>query len=211
MILNDRVKQFIQQNMDLINASQFNEISDKLLEDIEFRYDDIAQFWFIMRSANIELDFSKIIPNYSDYIELVKSDSYYLNNQDFKNIDKIVPQIDLLPYIKTTKQLAKIAYYSNLFSVNEDWMKNTIQHAGKKSLITCSLCLDQVGIWLNPSIRYRLDDSRGVGKFIPYKTCLGSDYSQIIPGLCVGLNSNELKELLKEISKELIKLAEDYK
>jgi hypothetical protein len=61
--------------MDLINADNFLEISDKLLEDTEFRYDDIAQFWFIMRSANIELDFSKIIPNYSNYIELIKSDN----------------------------------------------------------------------------------------------------------------------------------------
>ena len=89
-------------------------------------------------------------------------------------------------------------------------MQYTIRYAGEKSLIKCSLCLDQAGIWLNPSIRYHLDD-RSVGKYIPYKTGLRSDYSQIIPGLCVGLNSNELNELLKEISKKLIKLAEDYK
>ena len=209
MILNDRVKQFIQQNIDLINANKFLEISNKLLEDTEFRYDDIAQFWFIMRSANIDLDFSRIIPYYTDYIELVKSDNYYLDNKDFQNIDKIVPQIDLLPYIKTNKQLVEIAYYSNLFSVNEDWMQDTIRYAEEKPLTTCSLCLDQAGILLNPSIRYRLD-GRNFGKFIPYKTGLRSDYSQIIPGLCVGLNSNELNELLKEISKKLIKLAKDY-
>ena len=77
--------------MDLINASQFDEISELLLLDTEFTYDDIARFWFIMRSANIELDFSRIIPYYSDYIELVKSDNYYLDNKDFQNIDKIVP------------------------------------------------------------------------------------------------------------------------
>ena len=91
MILDDRVKQFINKHMDLINASQFNEISDKLLEDTEFTYDDITRFWLIMRSANIELDFSKIIPNYSNYIELIKSDNYYLDNQDFDKIDKLVP------------------------------------------------------------------------------------------------------------------------
>ena len=210
MILDDKVKQFIKQNMDLINANQFNDISDKLLEDTEFTYDNIAQFWFVMRSANIDLDFSKIIPNYSNYIELIKSDNYYLDNQDFDKIDKIVSQIDLLPYIKTNKQLVKIAYYSNLFSVNEDWMQDIIKYAGEKSLTTCSLCLDQAGINLNPSIRYRLDN-RNFGKFIPYKTKLDADYSQIIPGLCVGLNSNELNELLKETSKKLIKLAEDYK
>ena len=209
MILNDRVKQFIQQNIDLINANKFLEISNKLLEDTEFRYDDIAQFWFIMRSANIDLDFSKIIPNYSDYIELVKSDNYYLDNKDFQNIDKIVPQIDLLPYIKTNKQLVEIAYYSNLFSVNEDYVQDIIKYAGEKALTICSLCLDQAGINLNPSIRYRLD-GRNFGKFIPYKTKLDADYSQIIPGLCVGLNSNVLNELLKEISKKLIKLAKDY-
>ena len=77
--------------MDLINANNFLEISDKLIDDRDFTYDDIARFWFIMRSANIELDFSRIIPNYSNYIELVKSDSYYLDNQDFNNIDKLVP------------------------------------------------------------------------------------------------------------------------
>ena len=210
MILNDRVKQFIQQNMDLINASQFNEISDKLLEDTEFRYDDIAQFWFIMRSANIDLDFSRIIPYYTDYIELIKSDNYYLDNKDFQNIDKIVPQIDLLPYIKTNKQLVKIAYYSNLFSVNEDRMQDIIKYGKDHALITCSLCLDQAGIWLNPSIRYSLDDRKG-GKFIPYKTRLGADYSQIIPGLCVGLNSDRLNLELKEIANKLIRVAEDYK
>ena len=210
MILDDRVKQFIQQNIDLINANNFLEISDKLLENNEFSYDDIAQFWFVIRSANIELDFSKIIPNYSNYIELVKSDNYYLDNKDFENIDKLVPQIDLLPYIKTNKQLAQVGYYSNLFSVNEDWMQTILRYAREKSLTKCSLCLDQAGIWLNPSVRYRLDDNRGVGKFISYKTCLGSDYSQIIPGLCVGLNSDELNDLLKETSKTLIKLAKEY-
>ena len=210
MILNDRVKQFIQQNMDLINASQFDEISDKLLEDTEFTYDDIARFWFIMRSANIELDFSRIIPYYSDYIELVKSDSYYLNNQDFNKIDKVVPQIDLLPYIKTNKQLAKVAYYSNLFAANEDWVQDIVKYAAEVPLTTCSLCLDQAGIWLNPSIRYHLDD-RNVGKFIPYKTRLGTNYSQIIPGLCIGLNANDLNLEIKEIANKLIRLAEDYK
>ena len=209
MIYTNRVKQFIQQNIDLINTNKFLEISDKLLEDTEFRYDDIAQFWFIIRSANIDLDFSRIIPNYSNYIELVKSDNYYLDNKDFKNIDKLIPQIDLLPYIKTNKQLVKIAYYSNLFAVNEDWANDIIKYGKDHSLITCSLCLDQAGIWLNPSIRYSLDD-RSVGKFFPYKTGLRSYYSQIIPGLCVGLNSNELNELLKEISKDLIKLAKEY-
>lgn len=196
--------------MDLINANNFLEISDKLLEDREFTYDDITRFWFIMRSANIELDFSKIIPNYSNYIELIKSDNYYLDNQDFDKIDKLVPQIDLLPYIKTYKQLAKVSYYSNLFSVNEDWVQTIVRYAGEKSLTTCSLCLDQAGIWLNPSIRYSLDDRKG-GKFIPYKTRLGADYSQIIPGLCVGLNSDRLNLELKEISNKLIRLAEDYK
>ena len=196
--------------MDLINAGQFNEISDKLLEDIQFTYDDITRFWFIMRSANIELDFSKIIPNYSNYIELIKSDNYYLDNQDFDKIDKLVPQIDLLPHIKTNKQLAKVAYYSNLFSVNEDWVQDIVKYAGEKPLTTCSLCLDQAGIWLNPSIRYSLDDRKG-GKFIPYKTRLGADYSQIIPGLCVGLNSDRLNLELKEIATKLIRLAEDYK
>ena len=88
-------------------------------------------------------------------------------------------------------------------------MQDTIRYAEEVPLTTCSLCLDQAGIWLNPSIRYRLDN-RNIGKFIPYKTGLRSDYSQIIPGLCVGLNSNELNELLKEISKKLIKLAKDY-
>ena len=210
MILNDRVKQFIQQNLDLINAGQFNKISDKLLEDTEFTYDDIARFWFVMRSANIELDFSKIIPNYSDYVELIKTDSYYLDNQDFNKIDKLVPQIDLLPYIKTNKQLVKIAYYSNLFAVNEDWMQDIIKYAGEKSLTTCSLCLDQAGINLNPSIRYRLD-GRNFGKFIPYKTKLGSYYSQIIPGLCVGLNSDRLNLDIKEIANKLIQLSKDYK
>ena len=210
MILDDRVKQFINKHMDLINANKFLEISNKLLEDTEFRYDDIAQFWFIMRSANIELDFSKITPNYSNYIELIKSDNYYLDNQDFKNIDKIVPQIDLLPYIKTNKQLVKIAYYSNLFSVNEDYVQDIIKYAGEKALTICSLCLDQAGINLNPSIRYRLDNRKD-GKFIPYKTRLGSDYSQIIPGLCVGLNSDRLNLELKEIATKLIRLAEDYK
>ena len=195
--------------MDLINANQFNEISDELLEDTEFRYDDIAQFWFIMRSANIQLDFSKIIPNYSNYIELIKNDTYYLDNQDFNNIDKLIPQIDLLPYIKTNKQLAKVSYYSNLFAANEDWMQDIVRYAGKKSLTTCSLCLDQAGICLNPSIIYRLDD-RNVGKFIPYKTNLGSYYSQIIPGLCVGLNSDRLNLEIKEIADKLIRLAEDY-
>lgn len=209
MIYPDRVKQFIQQNMDLINTNKFLEISDKLLEDLEFTYDNIAQFWFIMRSANIELDFSKIIPNYSNYIELVKSDNYYLDSKDFENIDKLVPQVDLLPYIKTNKQLAQVSYYSNLFSVNEDWMQDIIKYGKNHSLIKCSLCLDQAGIWLNPSIRYNLDD-RSVGKYIPYKTRLGPEYSQIIPGLCVGLNSNVLNELLKEISKKLIKLAKEY-
>ena len=210
MILNDRVKQFIQQNMDLINANNFLEISDKLLEDMEFTYDDITRFWFIMRSANIELDFSRIIPYYSNYIELIKSDNYYLDNQDFDKIDKLVPQIDLLPHIKTNKQLAKVAYYSNLFSVNEDWVQDIVKYAGEKPLTTCSLCLDQAGIWLNPSIRYSLDDRKG-GKFIPYKTRLGADYSQIIPGLCVGLNSDRLNLELKEIANKLILLAEDYK
>lgn len=210
MIQNDRVTQFIQQNIDLINANKFLEISNKLLEDTEFTYDDIAQFWFIMRSANIELDFSKIIPYYTDYLELIKSDSYYLNNKDFENIDKIVPQIDLLPYIKTNKQLVKIAYYSNLFSVNEDYMQDIIKYAAEVPLTTCSLCLDQAGINLNPSIRYRLDNRKD-GKVIPYKTRLGTNYSQIIPGLCVGLNSDELNELLKETSRKLIKLAKDYK
>ena len=209
MILDDRVKQFIQQNLDLINANKFLEISDKLLDDIEFSYDNIAQFWFVMRSANIELDFSKIIPNYSNYVELIKSDTYYLDNKDFENIDKLVPQIDLLPYIKTNKQLVKIAYYSNTFSVNEDWMQDIMRYAGEKSLTTCSLCLDQAGINLSPSIRYRLDD-RKAGNFIPYKTRLGSDYSQIIPGLCVGLDSNTLNNLLKEISEKLMKLAKEY-
>ena len=210
MILDDRVKHFINKHMDLINANEFLEISDKLLEDMDFTYDDIAQFWLIMRSANIELDFSKIIPNYSNYIELIKSDNYYLDNQDFDKIDKLVPQIDLLPYIKTNKQLVKVAYYSNLFSVNEDWANDTVKYAAEKSLTTCSLCLDQVGIWLNPSIRYSLDDRKG-GKFIPYKTKLGSYYSQIIPGLCVGLNSDHLNLEIKEISNKLIRLAEDYK
>ena len=210
MILDDRVKQFIQQNMDLINANKFLEISDKLLDDTEFTYDDITRFWFIMRSANIELDFSKITPNYSNYIELIKSDNYYLDNQDFDKIDKLVPQIDLLPYIKTNKQLVKVAYYSNLFAVNEDWANDIVKYAAEKSLTTCSLCLDQAGIWLNPSIRYSLDDRKG-GKFIPYKTRLGADYSQIIPGLCVGLNSDRLNLELKEISNKLIRLAEDYK
>lgn len=210
MILDDRVKQFINKHMDLINANQFNEISDELLEDREFTYDDIAQFWFVMRSANIELDFSKIIPNYTNYIELIKTDSYFLDNQDFNKIDKLVPQIDLLPYIKTTKQLAKVSYYSNLFSVSEDWVQDIVKYAGEKSLTTCSLCLDQAGIWLNPSIRYRLDD-RAVGKFISCKTKLGSHYSQIIPGLCVGLNSDRLNLEIKEIANKLIRLAEDYK
>ena len=210
MILDDRVKQFINKHMDLINENKFLEISDELLEDTEFTYDDITRFWFIMRLANIKLDFSKIIPNYSNYIELIKSDNYYLDNQDFDKIDKLVPQIDLLPYIKTNTQLVKVAYYSNLFAVNEDWMQDTIRYAGEKSLTTCSLCLDQAGINLNPSIRYRLDN-RNVGKFIPYKTRLGADYSQIIPGLCVGLNSDRLNLELKEIATKLIRLAEDYK
>ena len=210
MILDYRVKQFIQQNLDLINANQFNEISDELLENTEFTYDDIARFWFVMRSANIDLDFSKIIPNYSDYVELIKTDSYFLDNQDFVKIDKLVPQIDLLPYIKTNKQLAKVSYYSNLFSVNEDWVQDIVKHAAEVPLVNCSLCLDQAGIWLNPSIRYSLDYRKG-GRFIPYKTKLDADYSQIIPGLCVGLNSDHLNLELKEISKKLIKLAEDYK
>lgn len=210
MILDDRVKQFINKHMDLINANEFLEISDKLLEDTEFTYDDITRFWLIMRSANIELDFSKIIPNYSNYIELIKSDNYYLDNQDFDKIDKLVPQIDLLPYIKTNKQLAKVSYYSNLFSANEDWVQTIVRYAGEKSLTTCSLCLDQAGIWLNPSIRYSLDDRKG-GKFIPYKTKLGNYYSQIIPGLCVGLNANDLNLELKEIANKLIQVAEDYK
>lgn len=210
MILDDRVKQFINKHMDLINANQFNEISDELLEDTEFTYDDISRFWFVMRSANIELDFSRIIPYYSDYVELIKSDNYYLDNQDFDKIDKLVPQIDLLPYIKTNKQLVKVSYYSNLFAVNEDWANDIVKYAGEKSLTTCSLCLDQAGIWLNPSIRYSLDDRKG-GKFIPYKTKLGSDYSQIIPGLCVGLNSDRLNLEIKEIANKLIRLAEDYK
>lgn len=210
MILDDRVKQFIQQNIDLINANKFHDVSVLLLLDPEFTYDDIAQFWFAMRSANIELDFSKIIPNYSNYIELVKSDSYYLDNQDFNKIDKLVFQIDLLPYIKTNKQLAKVSYYSNLFSVNEDWVQDIVKHAAEVPLNTCSLCLDQAGIWLNPSIRYRLD-GRNFGKFISYKTKLGSDYSQIIPGLCVGLNSDRLNLEIKEIANKLIRLAEDYK
>ena len=209
MILNDRVKHFINKHMDLINANEFLEISDKLLEDMDFTYDDIARFWFIMRSANIELDFSKIIPNYSDYIELIKSDTYYLDNQDFDKIDKLVPQIDLLPYIKTNKQLVKIAYYSNIFSVNEDYVQNIVKYAEEKSLTSCSLCLDQAGIWLNPSIRYR--DDRNVGKFIPYKTMLGNYHSQIIPGLCIGLNSASLNLELKEIANKLIRIAEDYK
>ena len=210
MILDDKVKQFIKQNMDLINANQFNDISDKLLEDIQFTYDNIAQFWFVMRSANIDLDFSKIIPNYSNYIELIKSDNYYLDNQDFDKIDKLVPQIDLLPYIKTNKQLAKISYYSNLFSVNEDWIQTIVKYAAEVPLTTCSLCLDQAGIWLNPSIRYSLDDRKG-GKFISYKTRLGADYSQIIPGLCVGLNSDRLNSEIKEIANKIIQLSKDYK
>ena len=210
MILDDRVKQFIQQNLDVINASQFNEISDKLLEDTEFTYDDIARFWFVMRSANIELDFSKIIPNYSNYIELIKTDSYYLDNQDFVKIDKLVLQIDLLPYIKTNKQLVKIAYYSGMFSINDDWVQTIVKYAAEVPLNTCSLCLDQAGIWLNPSIRYSLDDRKG-GKFIPYKTRLGDNYSQIIPSLCIGLNANDLNLEFKEISNKLIRLAEDYK
>ena len=163
-----------------------------------------------MRSANVELDFSRIIPYYSDYVELIKTDSYYLDNQDFNKIDKLVPQIDLLPYIKTNKQLVKIAYYSNLFAVNEDWMQDIIKYAGEKSLTTCSLCLDQAGIWLNPSIRYSLDDRKG-GKSIPYKTKLGNYYSQMIPGLCMGLNANDLNLRIKEIANKLIQLAKDYK
>ena len=209
MILDDRVKQFIQQNMGLINANNFLEISDKLIDDRDFTYDDIARFWFVMRSANIELDFSRIIPNYSNYIELIKSDNYYLDNQDFDKIDKLVPQIDLLSYIKTYKQLAKVSYYSNLFSVSEDWTQDIVRYAGEKSLTTCSLCLDQAGIWLNPSIRYSLNDRKG-GKFISYKTRLGADYSQIIPGLCVGLNSDRLNLEIKELANKLIRLAEDY-
>lgn len=210
MILDDRVKQFIQQNMDLINGNQFNEISDKLFDDTEFTYDDIAQFWFILRSANIEVDFSKIIPNHSNYIELIKTDSYFLNNQDFVKIDKLVPQIDLLPYIKTNKQLARISYYSNLFSANEDWVQDIVKYAAEVPLTTCSLCLDQSGIWMNPSIRYSLNDRKG-GKFIPFRACLGSYYSQIIPGLCIGLNANDLNLKIKEIANKLIRIAEDYK
>ena len=210
MILDDRVKQFIQQNIDLINANKFHDISVLLLLDPEFTYDDIAQFWFVMRSANIELDFSKIIPSYSNYIELVKSDTYYLDNQDFNKIDKLVFQIDLLPYIKTYKQLVKVSYYSNLFSFNEDQLQYILSYAGETPLTTCSLCLDQAGIWLNPSIRYSLDDRKD-GKFIPYKTRLGDNYSQIIPGLCIGLNANDLNLEFKEIANKLIRLAEDYK
>ena len=89
-------------------------------------------------------------------------------------------------------------------------MRNILKYAGEKSLTTCSLCLDQAGIWLNPSIRYSLDDRKG-GKFIPYKTRLSADYSQIIPGLCVGLNTNDLNLELKEIADKLIRVAEDYK
>ena len=88
-------------------------------------------------------------------------------------------------------------------------MQDIVKYAAEVSLTTCSLCLDQAGIWLNPSIRYRLD-GRNAGKFIPYKK-LENYYSQIIPGLCIGLNSDHLNLQIKEITNKLIRLAEDYK
>ena len=78
------VKNYINQNLDLINKEVWSQLQ-YWLDEINFTAAEIYEFWSYIQDAGIEVDYKKVALNYSTYLPFIDE---RLDSDDIEEIRK---------------------------------------------------------------------------------------------------------------------------
>ena len=200
------VKEFINKNIDLINKSDWSQLQ-YWLDETNFTAAEIYEFWSYIQDAGIEVDYKKVVLNYSTYLPFTDE---RLDSDEIAEIRKYCPSIHI-PEIKDQKQLYEQLLKNFKLQLDTKLLRKYIDKIDSGDRVNSRLKICKIAVTANPysktkldiSIRYHFDGaSYGHTAVVD---SVGTNLFQAIPGLCIAMNENLINDKIQIVTESLLK------
>lgn len=202
----DSVKNYINQNLDLINKEDWSQLQ-YWLDNINFTAAEIYEFWRYIQDAGIEVDYKKVALNYSTYLPFADE---RLDSDEIAEIRKYCPSIHI-PEIKDQKQLYEQLLKNFKLQLDTRLLRKYIEKIDSGDRVNSKLKNCKIAVTANPHTKTKLDisiryhfDGASYGHTAVVDS-VENNLFQAIPGLCIAMNENLINDKIGIVAESLLK------